>query len=476
MKNNLLLLCCLFVSTVCTNAWSAPLTMYVEQFRVSGAANSGEMKDTIQTLLQSRLAGEHITVVNSSGGADVKVTGSYLMSGANFSLDAVAFNSAGAVITRAYAQGKNLDDLIPSVSALAKSLSDGIVRAIPSINAPLAPPLLNDVVISPPKPVAPIVQQKIFKMDGALEGMSVGRTLPGGDRELFMFGNHSLRYYRQGADLQLLSEINFKMFENLIAVDAVTVGKDNNPEIYVTIINGEQLVSQIWTVDGSSLKQVAGPLPYFFRAITGPGGVKKLYAQQISDREDFFGPIGELVRTAKGYELANPVNVPQPGYVYGFNMVKGAKSGLDYVLFDRSGYLKFFTAAGDEVWKSGEKFGGSDIHFGRIVSGNLTSDGIRQVYLDQRIIEKENGELLVPKNKENWYYPGKHSYSSNNIYCFAWDGVDLSEKWHTGETANYLADFAYDDVAHELLQLEIVNTGEFILSKAASRLVVRKME
>lgn len=308
--------------------------------------------------------------------------------------------------------------------------------------------------------------------------MATGRTFPGGDRELFVIGSDTLRYYRQGTELQLLSEIHYEVYDNLLAVDTANLANDKIPEIYVTIMNGEKLISQVWTVDGTSLKQIAGPLPYFFRAITGAGGIKKLYAQQISDKYDFHGQIGELVRSGQDYQLTNPAKVPKPGNLYNFNIVRGAKSGLDYVVFERSGYLKFFNTAGDEVWKSSEKFGGSETHFTRADTGNQQDNtaGVRQVYLDQRIIVKANGELLVPKNLETWYYPGKHSYSSNSIYCFAWDGVNLDEKWHTGESGNYLADFAYDDAAHELLQLEVVNKGDFIFSSAASRLVVRKME
>jgi hypothetical protein len=315
-------------------------------------------------------------------------------------------------------------------------------------------------------------------MDGALIGIAVGRSFPGGDRELFVIGSNTLRYYRQGTQLQLLSEIHYKAYDTILAVDTANLANDKSTEIYVTVMNGEKLVSQVWTVDGTSLKQIAGPLPYFFRAITGAGGIKKLYAQQISDREDFSGPIGELVRSGQGYQLANPVKVPQPGNLYNFNIVKGAKSGLDYVVFDQSGYLKFFNTAGDEVWKSSEKYDGSETRFARTDIGSLQSgsEGVRQVYLDQRIVVKANGEVLVPKNLEPWYHLGKHSYSSSSIFCFSWDGVNLEEKWHTGETDNYLADFAYDNAAHELLQLEVVNKGEFIFAKAVSRLVVRKME
>ena len=98
------------------------------------------------------------------------------------------------------------------------------------------------------------------------------------------------------------------------------------------------------------------------------------------------------------------------------------------------------------------------------------------MYLEQRIVVTGNDELLVPKNSEPWYRTNKHSYSNSSIYCFAWDGLKLEEKWHTSESGNYLADFAYDNAAHELLLLEVTGKGESVFASGASRLVVRKME
>ena len=465
----------LFILTTCNTAWCAPITVCVAEFNVSGIVKPEEMKATIQALLLSRMASEKIVTVSKPEGADIKISGSYLLSGNMFSLDAAATNSAGTVVTRAFTQGKNPDDLIPAVSTLAKSLSDGIDKALPSKAQPAAPQP-TDMIIRPQKVSAR--QLALFKMDGALKGLAVGRTFPGGDRELFVIGSHTLRYYRQDTELKMLAEINYETYDNLLAVDTAYLDNDKVPEIYVTIMRGEALVSQVWTLDGTSLKQIAGPLPYYFRALTSEGGVKKLYAQQISDRDDFHGPVAEVVKSGQSYRLANPVKLPKPGYLYDFNIVKGLKSELDYVVIDRDRYLKILNPAGDVLWKSNEEFSGSETYFARAeaVSQQGSEEGYRKVYLDQRIIIKANGELLVPKNSESWYMLNKHSYSRSSIYCFVWDGVNLEEKWHTGETDNYLADFAYDDVSHELLLLEVVGKCEGLFASAASRLVIKKID
>lgn len=476
MNINLIVAATLFVVTLCSNAWSAPVATYVAEFSVSGAAKPEEMKSTIQTLLLSRLAGGNITTQAGPNGAEITITGSYLLSGSVFSLDAAAVNSAGAVITRAFTQGKNPDELIPAVGALAKSLSEGIGKVAAVVVAPQVPSLPPDAV--KPAPIAPVTGQSVYKIAGAVSGLAVGRTLPSGERELFVIGNHTLRYYIQGDGLKLVKEIPYKVHEKVLAVDSADLDASGIPEIYVTVMNGEMLASQVWVVDGGSLKQIAGSLPYFFRVVAGAGGIKKLYAQQMSGKDDFSGDVAEVVKSGSGYQLKNPLKLPKQAYLYNFNIITGFKGEQNPIINDRSGYLRVFTAAGDEIWKSGEAYGGSETFFHRtdLESFRISGSIYRQVFLDQRIIVKANGELLVAKNSAPWFMLSKHSYAHNSLYCFAWNGADLEEKWHTKPNDYYLADFAYDDSSRELLLLEVVVKEEGLFDKGASRLVIRKME
>ena len=467
----------LLITSPCNIAWSAPITAYVAEFNATGGSKPEEMKTTIQNLLLSRLASEKIITINKPEGADIKITGSYLQIGTVFSLDAAAFNNSGAVIARAFTQGTSADEFIPAVGTLAKSLSAGIEKGAAKIavTLPQTTVLPADII----KPVQTVFSagQSVHKMDGALNGLAVGRTFPNGDRELFVVGPHVLRYYRQGAELKLLAEIPYKVYETVLAVDTANLDNDTTPEIYVTILKGETLASQVLKVDGTSLKQIAGPLPYFFRAVTSAGNVKKLYAQQISGAEDFYGDVSEVIKSGNNYQFINPVKMPKLGYLYNFNILKGSNGVPATIIADRSGYLRVFTVAGEEIWKSSEEYGGSENSFKRIDSdSSRTNNGYRRVFLDQRMIMKANGELLVLKNSSSWYMISKHSYSRNSMYCFVWNGADLEEKWHTKQSDNYLADFAYDDATRELLMLEVIDKQEGIFDKGSSRLVIRKVD
>ncbi len=465
----------LFITITAQSAWSAPVATYVAGFSVSGSENPEAMKTTIQTLLLTRLAGEKITTQAKSEGAEIKVTGSYLLSGNVFSLDAVAVNNAGTVLTRAFTQGKNPDEFIPALGTLAKALSDGIEKGIAAV-VPQTPVLPANIIKA--ARTAPVTELAIHKLAGTLSGLAVGRTFPGGERELFIVGNQTLRYYLQGSELKLLANIPYKVFEKVIAVDTADLDNNGIPEVYVTVMNGDALVSQVWTVEGASLKQIAGSLPYFFRAVTSGGGAKKLYAQQISHREDFFGDVSEVIKTGEGYQLGHPIKLPKEGYLYNFNLIRGFKGEANTIIIDRNRYLKVFTPSGEEIGKSSEEYSGSETHFRRsdLDSMRRGESGFRNVYLDQRIIVKANGELLVPKNSGSWYALSKHKYANNSLFCFAWDGASLEEKWHTSQIGFYLADFAYDEGSRTLISLEVVAREEGIFDKGESRLVIRTLE
>lgn len=475
MSVQLMLAVILSIVSVSSSAWGAPVKVYVAEFSVSGMEGPGGMKSTLRTLLLSRLAGEKIATQAKPEGAEITVTGSYLVSGSVFSLDAEAVNSAGAVIARSFIQGKNPDELIPAVGVLAKSLAEGIAKGIASMGKTQTSALPSDIV--KPAKIVTASGQIVHKLEGELSGIAVGRTFPGGDRELFVVGNQVLRYYRQGAELKLMAEIHYKAYEKVLSVDTADLDNDNLPEIYATVMNGETLVSQVWMVNGASLKQIAGSLPYFFRAVAGAGGVKKLFAQKMSGTADFFGDVAEFVKSGEGYQFGNPVKLPKQGYIYNFNVLKGYKEEVNPIVFDRSGYLRVFNPAGDELWKSSEEYSGSESSFKRADRDSLNSvDGYRSVFLDQRIVVKANGELLIPKNSASWFMLSKHSYSNNSLFCFIWNGSNLEEKWHTRQSDYYLADFAYDDSSRELLMLEVVAREGGLFDKGVSRLVIRKVD
>lgn len=475
MNLSLILAFFLLITATAATTSAAPVKTYVAPFTVTGVEKQEELRTTIQSLLLSRLASEKISPLTSSGGADVKVTGSYLSTGSFFSIDAAVENSGSAIIGRAFVQGKTSDDLIPAISTLATALSEKILgkdsQQVVSAREPA-----SDIVKAPDvKPESTGIA--IHRLKGAITGMAVGLTDSSGKRELFVAERKIVRAFLLGSELKQVGEIQYKSYQRVVAVDTADCDQDSKPELYVTVLENEKLMSEIWKLDNGVLKQIAGSLPYYFRAVAGAGGIRKLYAQQMTDREDFYGDVSEVVLAGTTLTLKNPLKLPSGAYLYNFTRLTAGNESVSTLYIDRSGTLRVLNSDGNELWKSPEAFGGSEVYFSRTGISNLREEsGSRQVYLEQRMIQTPGKEILIPQNRSSWLMKGKHSYSNSSLYAFTWNGSDLTEKWHTRETDYYLADFAYDEQRRELLMLEVLTKEDGVFSRPESRLVIRRVE
>lgn len=483
-------------------AQAAPLKTFVSEFAVTGAANKDELKTTLQTLLASRLSGESLISVDSPTGADILVKGSYIVFGKVFSLDVVARDRSGKVIARAFQQGENQDEMIPAMTKLGHQLASEIAskglqgEAAPAVAAPA---VASPAVIAPPAPATDIVHPDTVpatdiikpeevtrtasggwisqRLAGALNGIAPGRQLPDGSRELYVTDEHNLRLYHQGAAVKLIAEVTFPPQQKILAVDAADLDGDGKPEIYVTIMDGESLASEVWTATDTALKQMAAKLPYFFRAIALDGQKTKIYAQQMGTDKDFYGDVFELVKNGTKYELKNPLKLPRFGYLYNFNRFRDAAGNNYYLVLNSDEYLIVYSNSGEELWRSSDKFGGTELYFKREDLANMrtTGDQYRWVFLEQRITVTPDGTIMVPQNSGTFIIGNSRAYKKSSLFAFAWNGTALDEKWHTRQSQNYLADYYFDNASKELVLLEVVKK-EGLFGNGASIIAVKKVQ
>lgn len=496
MKKSLLLLLISAVFTT-TTALAAQVRVYVSEFAVTGAVNKEEFKTTLQTLLASRMSGEKLVSVDSPVGADVLVKGSYIVFGKIFSLDVVARDLGGKVVARAFQQGESQDEVIPALGKLGQMLAVEIAAKVTPGDPRAAEPYArtsyqgrsSDIVRREAEvtPASDIVKpQDVVKgaggwvsqrLAGAMIGVAQGKALANGGRELYVVDSQSLRLYRREDGMKLIAEVTFSPREKIISVDSADLDGDGVPEAYITIMDGDSLSSQVWISKDNMLKRVAAKLPYFFRGIALDGGAMKMYAQQMSSDSDFYGDVYEVVKSGEKYDLKNPIKLPRFGNLYNFNRFKDASGKSFYVVLNGDGYLIVYTAEGEEMWRSSDKFGGSETYFKRedLANMKITGDQYRWTFLEQRIITTPDGDVIVPQNAGFFVIGNSRSYSKSSVYEFAWNGSTLDEKWHTRQSQNYLADFFFDYARKELVLLEVVKK-EGMFKQGASMVAVKKVE
>lgn len=476
-------------------AWAAPLTVYVEPFSVVGAADDAGLPVTLQTLLASRLSGESVQVLDSPKGGRVLVKGTYIRFGKIFSIDVTARDTAGGVLARTFEQGEGEDAVLPAISRLAEKLTPLLTAARP----PAPPAAAGAAAVPAPaakavSPAAPLqVASDIIRAEavgkggdagtvsqrlpGAYVGMALLRELEKGSRELFLIRERSLHVARAGARTEQLAEASLAADEKALAIDTADLDRDGLPEAYLTVMRNGELASQVWIYKDNRLTRLADKLPYFFRTLASPGEAGKLYAQLMGRNEDFYGPVSEVRKVGKGYELHSPLKLPALAYLFNFNRFTDKEGNGRIVVLHPDGFLVVFTDSGEELWRSNDRYGGSEVYFNRDNQQNMqfTGSAFRKVFLEQRITVTGAGEIIVPQNSGFWTIGDSRSYSKNSLFAFAWNGVVLDERWHTKVSQNGLADYLFDEARKELVLLEVVKKAG-VIGKGASAVSIKKVE
>lgn len=487
MKKLIILLALLLVplTSVPSFAAAARIRVFVADMNASGVQNQGDMKVTLQTLLASRLNGEKIIAVGSAAEADALVSGSYVSIGKVFSIDAVATTADGKTVARAFVQGGTQDELIPAVGTLAEKLSAELIRLHSSgrlnvaaeqpLPAIIAAPTGNLIKADAQGPGA-AGDWLSKRLTGAANLMAIGRNMPDGDREIFLAEGQRLAYYRQGSDMKLVAEAGFSPAEKIISLDTIAAD-DGSIDIYVTIIRSGEPLSQVWQVSGDKLIPVAGKLPYYFRSAQLAGGPKKLYAQSMGREDIFYGDVAEATRRGAVITLTNKIKMPRYGTIYSFNQFRDRDGSTFTAVINPDGYLIVYDQKLSELWRSNDKFGGSELYFQQEDDANvrLTGDKYRWNFMNQRIQVSARGEILVGKNDGFWVLGNARSYKQGAVYCMVWNGTSLEEKWRTRQTQNYMPDYFFDESRRELLVLQTVQRPGFGTGGASS-LTIKKIE
>lgn len=488
MRNLIVLLAALLVPLTVVPSFAGQMRVFVAEMTAAGAQSRDEMKVTLQTLLASRLNSDGIAAVGSAAEADVVVSGTYVAIGKNFSIDAIAKSQAGKTVARAFVQGVTEDELIPAVGKLAEKLSAELMKSSAGSRtdavAPKPAPAPTAVVHAPGGDIVMPRAQEPGKASGWISGrltgaanlMADGLTLPDGSREIFLAEDQRLAYYRQGKDMNLVAVVGFAATEKIISLDTIA-GSAGTLDIYVTIIRAGELASQVWQVKGDKLLLVAEKLPYFFRGATLSGGAKKLYAQTTGRGDDFYGDVAEATRSGSVITLKNPLKMPRYGTIYNFNQFRNSEGKAFTVVLNPDGYLIVYDQQLSELWRSNDKFGGSELYFQKDDAGNIqiTGDKYRWIFMNQRIQVSSTGDILVGKNDGFWVMGNARSYKRGAVYCLAWNGSSLEEKWRTRETQNYMPDYLFDEARNELLILQTVQRPG-VFTRGASALSIKKVE
>ena len=490
---------------------AAKVKAYVNKFSVSTTDNRDELKTTLQTLLMSRLNSDEILAVENPADAEYQVWGSYFVFGTVFSIDALIKTSSGAFVDRVYVQGDTQNELIPSLVLLAKHLRRSILKGKPDLpgkmgDTPL-PTSIEKVVLPVKKkelrskPAAVNNQQTAVKKESGLDSadpfksdtkthaetswvshrlpetmtsMAIGRTRPDQSVEVFITGERYLRYYLKAKNLQFITAVAFNPDEKIIGVDVADLDRDQIQEVYVSVLKDGMAASQVYMLENNQLRKIADNIPYVLRSIALEGQERKIYAQEINNSGSLIGDVFHLVKRGADFVAGNPLQLPPFGNLYSFNSFTGSKGKQLYVVSHPDGYLMVYSRDKQLLWKSRDKFGGSEALLCQL-ENREPSARICNAYLPQRLQVSKKGDIFVVRNTGLSGTGLTRHYTKSGIVSLFWNGASMQEKWRTAQSSSYLADFSYDEQSKELqlLEVEPLATGQ---DDRGSTVVVKKIE
>ena len=491
MKNMIsVLTALLLLMTFSGTGYANPLKTHVAPFNVTGGTNNHELKLSLQEILTSRLSPDQVLLVEKPEQAEFLIAGSYAQFGKLFSLDILIKNNVNGSLVKVFEQGEGQEDVIPAIGRLAKKIdaemakrltpaaaaASAPARATP-LTLPVAPaaslPVIKEqyIVKSEPSPLDTPGTWSSAPLEGVFNSIALGRTLPSGERELFLSGEQMIRAYLKGKELTLVTEITLPLYAKILALDSADLDKDGTPELYVTIIEREAPASRVYQFNGTAFVAIAEKLPWFFRAIGTDIHSRVVYAQAIDNEGKYYGGVKELTKSDARFSVKETQVPPHSANVFNFNTLSGIVTkgpAKIAVVLNEDGYLTMYPPDGTDVWKSSEKYGGSESFF-KIEPKyhRSTGDLLRWTFLEQRITLLKDGTLLVPRNEGTFSFGNNRSFDKYSLFSFEWTGAVLKEKWHTRPSPGYLADYSLDQNTGEILLLEVVKKpGMFTKGKS----------
>ena len=152
----------------------------------------------------------------------------------------------------------------------------------------------------------------------------------------------------------------------------------------------------------------------------------------------------------------------------------------DVVAYDPSNRIRIFDEAGNEIWKSADKYGGSTLYITQ--DKREPGEPPERVYLPVpvRVLDIDgNGqtEVVTILNHE---VLGSHLkrfryYDKGQIVSLSWDGIGLALDWKTRELTGQVRDFRIADMNNdgrkELVALLIKEEGRVMFREAKSMII-----
>jgi hypothetical protein len=320
-----------------------------------------------------------------------------------------------------------------------------------------------------------------------ITGVAIGDIDGDGKNETVFTTDHTLEAYRyENKRFRKIGTLANRDLDHLIGVDVADINRNGVAEIFVSALDPYRKYVKSFVVEfnGKTFTEIVPESEWYYRVVDIPKRGHVLLGQKQGLESPFNKPIFELVWQNSGYESANKDMRARRANVLGFALGDAMNDGAEEaVVFDELDDLRIYSSTGKEIWKDGEKSGGTPRYFQLPNAG--VEDTENHAYYPMRIliddINKDGkNEVITIKNYRLSDILSYRTYTHGEIEIRAWDGVGLAVRWHTRKLSGYLSDFGIGDFdndgKNELVTALIIKTGSVITTEPKSALIAYELE
>ncbi len=243
------------------------------------------------------------------------------------------------------------------------------------------------------------------------------------------------------------SRLGMSKKQQISDISVLDLDHDGQPEIIVSAVQENELHSTIYRYTQKSLLKVTESR-LLFATFTDTAGQKILLA---TNENSLLGqkPVFYRIQLKGNRILKTPYQLPAARQPYGISKITNNQGQTFLVQISAENRLKVTNSEGDELWISGDYYGGSTAYLKVPQPGSRNIGDDEKLFLNSTLKRTSTQTLLVTKHKGASCFKNSPDYKNGRIVELRWNGYTLEEISVTENMGGRIADFDQADVNND---------------------------